>query len=134
MERTEMKTFTEQMQNKHRRILAKDFDVRCDEGWYSIVDTTLSTIKQHLDRNKTLSTKVAYVKEKFGALRVVAHPTDKHIDGIVDLAYNLSLTTCESCGDTTGKLRKEGCAKVLCDYCQNLAENKGFDPDAKDSE
>lgn len=54
------------------------------------------------------------VKEKFGGLRFYYSGGDDYISGIVAMAEEISLRTCEICGDA-GKSRNTGWIKTRCE-------------------
>lgn len=54
------------------------------------------------------------VKEKFGGLRFYVSGSDKYIRGMIYMAENLSLVTCEECGKP-GRPRDGKWISTLCD-------------------
>lgn len=96
----------------------------CGAGWYSIIDCLCRCIvereKNLTDKEKTVFPVVAdQVKEKFGELRFYFSGGDEVIEGMVDMATELSRHTCEDCGNTsTAKVRSNfGWLSTLCDTC-----------------
>lgn len=59
------------------------------------------------------------VKEKFGGLRFYYSGGDNYIDGIVRMAEDLSMRTCEKCGGRAGKTVNSGWIKTFCLSCSN---------------
>ena len=57
---------------------------------------------------------VNQVKEKYGTLRFYYTGGDRFVDGLVGMAEEMSLVTCESCG-APGKLRGRGWYYTACD-------------------
>ena len=93
--------------------------VECGDGWYGIIDELCEV----LSLVNFKGTKVEYIKEKFGGLRVGL----SHIGGdnygimisAIDRAHEKSLETCEECGKV-GKLRSiiGWWLKTLCYDCE----------------
>jgi len=106
------------IQNDFRKITTADLDLRCGAGWKNIIYSALGCIEFHCRTNPGLHTKVSCIKEKFGSLRIYLYPTDRYLDGIVAMANEMSLYTCDICGKE-GKLLKSGCARVRCSDCKD---------------
>lgn len=77
-----------------------------DDGWFPIIDTMCSLISQHL-KKKGLDYRFSQIKEKFGGLRVYGQGGDDYIDGVVDMAEDMSYRTCEVTGEP-GSLHNSG--------------------------
>lgn len=54
------------------------------------------------------------IKEKFGSLRIYIYGGDEYIEGVIDMAEDMSYMTCEKCGNP-GTPSKTGWIKVLCE-------------------
>lgn len=78
----------------------------CDDGWEDLLHSMFSIINQYLERKK-LDFKFTQIKEKFGGLRCYTQGSDDFIDGVIDLAENMSYKTCEVTGQK-GNLCKKG--------------------------
>lgn len=94
----------------------------CMDGWYPLVNKTLSLMERRAwhnnarivknlleegmkmeDINESYLFQVTQVKEKYGRLRIYyGGCTDPYIDGLADLAEQMSLLICESTGSTNG--------------------------------
>ena len=90
-------------------LMTKDFKVPisfgigCGDGWFFILDSLIDSISFHLDNNskfKREDFKITQIKEKFGFLCFYHDRCDdEKIKGMISLALNMSLKTCEECGD-----------------------------------
>jgi hypothetical protein len=93
----------------------------CMEGWHPLIDKTLALMSRrawHInakivkslkeegtkkeDINESYLFRVSQVKEKYGRLRIYYEGcVDPYLDGLVDLAEQMSLLICEVTGSTT---------------------------------
>lgn len=91
-------------------------------GWYKIIRAAAEKLEPlivayKLEHPGEDAPRASQIKEKFGTLRFyLSHGTDEMFK-IADEAERKSATICEECGDT-GKLRKGGWLRTLCDGCQ----------------
>lgn len=92
--------------------------IECDGGWIKILDPLFGSIRNHIKFAKIENFKITQVKEKFGTLRVYTSNSDEYINGLLDMAENMSEITCECCGKD-GKTRTDGWFRTLCDDCNN---------------
>lgn len=68
-------------------------------GWYGIIRSMCSVISAHMKNSDApIDFKFSQVKEKFGTLRVYTVGSDDFIDGVVDMAEQMSSVTCEVTG------------------------------------
>jgi hypothetical protein len=95
----------------------------CMDGWHPIINKTLALMERRAWHNnanivrdlvvnqgmkmgeidKSCLFEVSQVKEKFGRLRIYySGCVDPYLDGLVNLAEQMSLLTCEITGSTTG--------------------------------
>jgi len=97
----------------------------CGSGWFDIIDVLCQEIQSHIDRKSIgleeedkqyLQVIASQVKEKYGELRFYYSGGDETIDDLVSMAEQLSLRTCETCGNP-GKRHGEGWIITLCDPC-----------------
>jgi len=104
---------------RYKNILTADCEFRFDSGWDILVEDVLFHMKSYLATKPALSQicKVHCIKEKFGTLRVYCTKTDEYLNGVIRHAEHVSEHICEYCGSQEGKLRKAGCAKVVCKAC-----------------
>lgn len=87
------------------------------DGWYNILDVLCHNIQSHIDRNNLPQVQATQIKEKYGGLRFYTNFSDEYIDGLIDMAANMSYRTCEYCGNP-GKSNDEGWIVTLCDPCR----------------
>lgn len=113
------------------------FGIECAGGWYNILDTLCRQIQSHIDwrvdTNEHIEEKkkknpdydqtplelipqvvATQVKEKYGTLRFYYNGGDDKIDGMIQMAEAMSVTTCEICGNV-GKLRGKSWFYTACD-------------------
>jgi len=95
--------------------LTMAFGFECADGWFHIIYDLSSDIMKLAEEDGIATPKVAQVKEKFGALRCYLMGIgNEHIQQRISQAEELSLNTCEICGDA-GKLRQGGWVRTLCE-------------------
>ena len=109
------------------------FGVECNIGWYDIISSVCYRIQQH-EKNKKYHTerklkedpsyKSDYyavifdqIKEKYGGLRIYYSGGDNYVDGVIDMAEEMSYKICERCG-CPGSPNKQGWIMTLCDKCR----------------
>ena len=113
------------------------FGIECNLGWYELLASVCWRIFQHENniadririRNKNGTTndqsdldyipvKFDQIKEKFGGLRIYYSGGDDYVDGVIDMAEEMSYKICEICGNA-GKPNKGGWITTLCDGCRS---------------
>jgi hypothetical protein len=80
-----------------------------DHVWTAFVERKERPIREPVEQVVAIQ-----VKEKFGGLRFYYSGGDDYIRGVVDMAEEMSYSTCETCG-SPGELRKNGWYQTLCD-------------------
>lgn len=92
--------------------------IECNDGWYYILDTLCSVIK-----DSDAEVHVTQIKEKFGGLRFYHEGIKSNSEqetykilGAINHAEEMCLNTCEICGKP-GEFRNDGWMKVRCDDC-----------------
>lgn len=114
-------------------------------GWYSLIDSICIFIRNLEENNKDIKIVADQVKEKFGSLRFYYHLEGKlkprkllkqkiesdleledrrnviidRLDGAIDLAYYLSIRTCEDCG-APATIQTKGYISNICEDCSEL--------------
>jgi len=84
------------------------------DGWYGIIKSMCSAISAHIKNSKVpIDFKFTQVKEKFGTLRVYTEGADDFIDGVVDMAEQMSSVTCEVTGNPGQMCRSGGWYRTL---------------------
>jgi hypothetical protein len=89
------------------------FGFECGDGWFEIIDKLSSDITA-IDKDVV----AVQVKEKYGGLRFYTEGGTDAVFDLIDQAENLSLKTCERCGEP-GTVRDEGWVYIMCDKCWN---------------
>ena len=79
-----------------------------DHEWTAIVPREERAIPEPVEQVVAIQ-----VKEKFGGLRFYFNGGDSYIDGVVDMAENMSYVTCEVCGNA-GKAENNGWVRTRC--------------------
>jgi hypothetical protein len=116
--------------NKHSCMA---FGIECNMGWYDIISSICYRIQRY-EKNKKYRTElnqkkdplyisdyyyVAFdqIKEKYGGLRIYFTGGDEYIQGVIDMAEEISYKICERCG-CPGSPNKQGWIMTLCDNCR----------------
>lgn len=98
-----------------------------ENGWYDLVDTLCSQIKNHQEQNEGVDVVAEQVKQKFGSLRFYIRGGDMYIHGLIHMAEAMSYKICERCGSTDDISQTEGWIKTLCKDCKKeYKENHKF--------
>jgi len=123
---------TDQLYKKHpflfeRSELDKNLTcfrgIECDDGWIDLIDQLSTKLTE-------LYPTIQYeqIKEKFGLLRIYLHGTNdsnwKEIRNIVNYYEELSLTICETCGESDDELVERKLInhwyKTICTKCEGI--------------
>jgi len=99
--------------------LFANIGIECNMGWYDIISSVCYRIKQHEKNKKSDYYPVTFdqIKEKYGGLRVYYSGGDDYVDGVIDMAEEMSYKTCERCG-FPGSPNRQGWMMTLCDKCR----------------
>lgn len=111
--------------NKDKGIMQScmSWGIECDDGWYDIIRSVCWQISQHekniqegFSRKKEEYQPVKFdqIKEKFGGLRIYFSGGDEFVEGIVNMAEEISYKICEVCGNK-GKPNEQGWIKTCCE-------------------
>ena len=87
--------------------------IECGDGWYELVDATLTAIETHCASMGSSLPAITQIKEKFGLLRIYFAPWDEAIRSILDSAEQKSAAVCERCG-RPGRLARSPYLHVTC--------------------
>ena len=97
------------------------FGIECDIGWTRLLHSLFEELT-HID--KTKSTRITQIKEKFGTLRVyyiLTHPVDEVVERLIQICINTaeqnSSHVCEKCGHP-GTLKSNERHRVTCSPCE----------------
>ena len=126
--------------SKSRMESCMCWGIECNNGWYELLSSVCWRIFQHEQniseriavRNKYgtqndqsdldyVAVKFDQIKEKFGGLRIYFSGGDDYVEGIIDMAEEMSYKICEVCGNS-GKPNKGGWITTLCNNCRNKDE------------
>lgn len=99
--------------------LNRSFGIECGDGWYQLLDATLSVIcgyqKRAVLKGEFDQIQITQIKEKFGTLRLYYDGGDVIVQELVTLAEKLSGMTCEECGNL-GKMYDKGWMVTRCKH------------------
>jgi len=95
--------------------------IECDDGWFDLIETVCSVIKNFINNNQDITFEFDQIKEKFGGLRIYystnilekARYNKDYIHGVISLAESISYRICEQTGDKGGLCKKENWVKTL---------------------
>lgn len=97
--------------------------IACGDGWYNLLNSLCycvqSFINNHPDVNQM---EAVQVKEKFGGLSFYTTGSCERIEGMIQLAAELSYQICENCGSIKNVSQTKGWIITLCGQC--LARRK----------
>ena len=111
---------------KYEKYLLKPWwGFMCDDGWYELIDNTLSKIidwykenyPEDLEINEDGYTDfcIMQIKEKYGTLRIYIGGSYEEVFNIIYEAEKVSAETCEICGNS-GRIREvSGWYKCVCE-------------------
>jgi hypothetical protein len=85
------------------------------DGWFKLIDQLSADITA-MDKECGTETIAVQVKEKYGGLRFYVGGGSDSIYELIDEAEELSLKTCERCGEP-GTLRGESWVYTMCERC-----------------
>lgn len=88
------------------------------EGWSRIIQNMCFLINaelEHMPEEIAIGISATQIKSKFGGLRFYMSASTPYINGIIELAERLSLTTCEICGETATGKKVGGWYSTLCE-------------------
>lgn len=125
----------------------RQVSVYTGDGWFNIIHNACKLIKSHLknkadmeglsliteedffniseemdssDREKYyIIPSFSEIKEKYGELRIYMNNTDEYVNGILDMACQMSLNTCENCGRPSRLVKEGGWIINNCKGCHN---------------
>jgi hypothetical protein len=100
--------------------------IECEDGWFNLIDKTLTKIKVCCDRNwEQHPPIILQIKEKFGRLRIYFEPlktkiVNDELWNIINAAEEESSKICEFCGEPAEIKKIKGFGewlKCICDKC-----------------
>jgi hypothetical protein len=100
---------------KYPTLFYENFCFDCEDGWFHLIDTLSRFIVAHSKEIQAVQ-----VKEKFAGLRFYTDLSEDYVDGLIDIAEELSYDLCERCGSNNNvTINKVGWRKALCEKCRN---------------
>lgn len=117
--------------NRHKSPMDSclSMGIECNNGWYdlihnicSLINNRETNIKARLkyegkDERNWIPVRFDQIKEKFGGLRIYYSGGDDYVRGVINMAEEISYSTCEVCGNK-GQPNKKGWITTLCDGCR----------------
>jgi hypothetical protein len=97
----------------------------CGDGWYDIIYQLCERLEPMVAAlgEMASSFQVVQVKEKFGGLRFYADGSTDEIEAAINLAGELSVMTCEACGNPGSREEDaSGWWKTLCATCRTSGQ------------
>jgi hypothetical protein len=109
------------------RVSLMSWCFTCGDGWYDIIYQLcerLEPLVANLEDGGA-AFEVFQVKEKLGGLRFYVSSSNDEIDAAIDAASELSVQTCEVCGDP-GSLEQDATRwwKTLCASCRKTDQKR----------
>jgi hypothetical protein len=102
--------YQEIVKNYPKLFNKNTFLFECYIGWFDIINDLCKNIYPYITDNMH----VVQIKEKFGGLRFYMRGYNEIIDSFIQKAEDLSVHTCEKCGQPGTQL-KSGWILTLCD-------------------
>lgn len=96
-----------------RREEAPYWPLRCDNGWFTLIDTLCAALTWDIEHGGGPQIRVRQIKEKFGTLRFYVTPASDYQKGLISMAAAMSERICELCG-APGMLRLGAQMQTLC--------------------
>jgi len=93
------------------------FGFECNDGWFTIIDTLMGLIQNHIKWNKDMKINLTQVKEKYGGLCFYYQGGGDEIYGMVRMAEAMSYRTCEFCGTNKNIGHTTGWIFTICKDC-----------------
>jgi hypothetical protein len=95
--------------------------IQADDGWVTIIGMAAKTIQNELSQRARYNTLgfdlgecyFTEIKEKYGTLEISFSISDPFIDGVIDMARNMSSHVCEVTGRPGRLYEKAGFLKTL---------------------
>ena len=88
--------------------------IRCDDGWLDLLDALFDEITRHCMSVGIPLPRARQVKEKNGSLRCYLASKDDFIDGLVQMAEEISGRICEVCGEAGLMDVQDNTVQVRC--------------------
>ena len=99
--------------------------ISCGDGWYDIIDTLCFNIQARVKsqeiKDPSFVCQATQVKEKFGGLRFYIYGGDDYIEGLIEMAEDMSYKICSECGNKSEQPENQsrGWIYTLCTPCKN---------------
>jgi hypothetical protein len=136
-----MNDFEDTLRSRWPELYDEAFDLSVGPGWHTIIFTLSDAIQGRIDFIKKQyqwyinrgdkpnfdlvePVKVTQVKEKFGGLRFYYDGGDVYIAGLVLMAEQWAIHTCEECGQRGHNRTDLSWHKTLCDVHYDERKNK----------
>ena len=105
----------EGLRSRYPEILGSLADgIQCDDGWLDLLDALFDEITRHCMSVGIPLPRARQVKEKNGSLRCYLASKDDFIDGLVQMAEEISGRICEVCGEAGLMDVQDNTVQVRC--------------------
>jgi len=114
-----------EIRNECAEVLTPGIVFAVEDGWLSLIHTTLNAIERILSQHSFLGrARVVQIKEKFGELRIYTRAVDGNefpealgddLGKLNNTISQMSVVTCERCGDEAETRNLGGYYQTLCD-------------------
>ncbi|WP_369987119.1 hypothetical protein [Pseudomonas xanthosomatis] len=112
-------------QSEENPLGVPHWGMECGKGWFNLLERLCRQAQSHVDNRKIEQVVFHQVKEKYGKLRVNYSGGDDYIDGLIDMAEEVSAIICENCSSTGELIQlKGGWLKTVCGKCRREFESK----------
>lgn len=112
-------------QSKENPLGIPYWGIECGKGWFKLLERLCRQAQGRVDSRKIEQVVFQQIKEKYGKLRIYYSGGDDYIQGLIDMAEEISATICENCS-SAGELitLKGGWLKCVCGKCQREFESQ----------
>ena len=112
-------------------IIPIQFGFECEDGWYTLLDTLMESITNHIEHaiEPKPIVNIHQIKEKFGGLCFYIGGASEYIHNIISFAEAFSYSICEECGTTKNVTQSQGgWVYTRCEDCMKKL-NKDYATD-----
>ena len=111
--------------NKYPKVFSNPSECRfeCPEGWFKLLDKLCSELNEYLDPNPEIKFNTVLIKSKFAGMRFHYFPWNQDAQKIIDKYENMSMETCEECGEPGKIVTINYWNWCLCNNCKERMLN-----------
>lgn len=86
----------------------------CGDGWFALIDALCAKLQALSEQDGSIQVVATQVKEKFGCLSFYVRSSTDEQDEAIELAMNMSMHTCEECGQPGQIVANNGWCMARC--------------------